>query len=289
MEFGHLSKEGSMFKNSMIANVISILMLFASVQAVSAQDSSKNQTLDDRFAIRFGMYYPSIDTGVKINDVKFDFEEILDDNALTGAVQGLWRISNRFRLNFGYWAANRDETASSGQVESIAGITIPAGSEVGATFDTSYANVGLGFSFVRSETTELGADIGVAMLKLKSEVGASIPGLPSVSYTAFDESYPLPTIGLYLTQALSPKWSIFGRIGAMGLEIGDDFKGTVVDAIGAVEFRPWKTVGLGLAYMYNSADATLKDVGPSDELDVEWRFNGPLLYLTLGFGSVSSK
>jgi len=278
-----------MSKKAMIASVISIVMLFASAQGASAQGASKNQTLDDRFAIRFGLYYPSIDTSVKINDVKFDFEEVLDDNALTGAIQGLWRISDRFRLNFGYWAANRDETASSGQVESIGGITIPAGSTIGATFDTSYANVALGFSFVRSETTEFGVDIGLAMLGLKSELGASIPGLPSVSYTVFDESYPLPTIGLYLTQALSPKWSIFGRIGAMGLELGDEFKGTVVDAIGSVEFRPWKNVGLGLAYMYNSADATIKDAGPTDELDVEWQFNGPLLYLTLGFGNVSGK
>ena len=278
-----------MLKKTMIASVISVVMLFASAQVVSAQAPSKNQTLDDRFSIRFGLYYPSIDTSVKINDEKFDFEEVLDDNALTGAIQGLWRISDRFRLNFGYWAANRDETASSGQVESIGGITIPAGSTIGATFDTSYANVALGFSFVRSETTEFGVDIGLAMLGLKSELGASIPGLPSVSYTAFDESYPLPTIGLYLTQALSPKWSIFGRIGAMGLSIDDDFEATVVEAIGSVEFRPWKNVGLGLAYLYNSADATIKNVGPTDELDVEWQFNGPLLYLTLGFGSVSSK
>ena len=59
-----------MFKKTMIASVISVVMLFASIQMASA-----NQTLDDRFSIRFGLYYPSIDTGVKINDVKFDFEE----------------------------------------------------------------------------------------------------------------------------------------------------------------------------------------------------------------------
>jgi opacity protein-like surface antigen len=288
-----------MLKKTMIASVISIVMLFALAQAAAAQTTPAkatsapsgltNQTLDDRFSIRFGLYYPSIDTSVKINNEKFDLEEVLDDNALTGAILGLWRISNRFRLNFGYWAANRDESVSSGQGESIGGITIPAGSEIGASFDSSYANVGLGFSFVRNETTEFGADVGVALLGLKSELGVSIPGLPSVSFEAFDESYPLPTIGLYLTQALSPKWSIFGRIGAMGLSIDDDFEGTVVEAIGSVEFRPWKNFGLGLAYLYNSADVTIKNVGPTDELDVKWQFNGPLLYLVLGFGSVSGK
>jgi len=38
-----------MLKKTMIASVISMVMLFAFAQAVSAQDASKNQTLDDRF------------------------------------------------------------------------------------------------------------------------------------------------------------------------------------------------------------------------------------------------
>jgi len=276
-----------MIKKTMIASVISIVMLFALAQAVSAQAASKNQTLDDRISFRFGPFFPSIDTNLNISGEKYDFEDVLDDSATTGSIKGLWRISRRFRLNFGYWAVNRDESKSIGQGESIGGITIPAGSTIKATFDTSYANVGLGFSFVRSEMTELGADIGLAALGLKSKLGASIPGLPSVSFTAFDETYPLPTIGLYLTQALSPKWSIAGRIGGIGLSIGDDFNGTVIEAFGAVEFRPWKNFGLGLAYVYNSTDATLKDVGTGDGLDVEWQYNGPFVYLVLGFGNVS--
>jgi hypothetical protein len=278
-----------MIKKTMIASVISIVMLFASALTVTAQAASINQTLDDRISFRFGPFFPSIDTSITINDDKFDFEDVLDDSAFTGSIQGLWRISRRFRLNFGYWAVNRDESESAGPNESIGGITIPEGTTIAATFDSSYANAGLGFSFVRSETTELGVDIGLALLGLKSELGASIPGLGNTSFTAFDESYPLPTVGLYLTQALSPKWSIAGRIGAMGLSIGDDFDGTVVEAIGAVEFRPWKNFGLGLAYIYNSADATLKNVGLIDGLDLEWQYNGPFVYLVLGFGSVSGK
>jgi hypothetical protein len=238
-------------------------------------------------ACAVGGFFPNIDTSVKINGQDYDFEQSLDDNVSTGAIQGLWRITRKLRLNFGYWAVNRDESGSLGQNESIGGITVPAGSSLSATFDTSYLNAAIGYSFVRTDTTEFGADLGLAALSLKSELGASIPGLGSRSFTAFDETYPLPTIGVYVNHALSPKWSIAGRIGGIGLDLGDDFKGSVVDGFGAVEFRPWQNFGLGLAYMYTSADATLKDVGRGDGLDVEWEYKGPFAYLTLGFGSVS--
>jgi len=52
----------------------------------------------------------------------------------------------------------------------------------------------------------------------------------TISFTAFDETYLLPTIGLYINQALSPKWSITRCLGGIGLDLGDDFKGTVIEA-----------------------------------------------------------
>ena len=271
-----------MLKKNALACAFGLAMV-----SVSAQAASTNPTLDDQFSLRFGPFFPNIDTQVKINGSDYDFEEVLDDSTTTGSIQGLWRITRKLRLNFGYSAVNRDESQSLSQNESIGGITIPAGSSVSASFDTSYLNAAIGYSFVRSDTTEFGADLGLAALGLKSELGASIPGVGSTTFTAFDETYPLPTIGLYVTHALSPKWSIAGRIGGIGLDIGDDFEGNVIDGFGAVEFRPWQNFGLGLAYMYTSADAKLKDVGTGDGLDVEWEYQGPFAYLTLGFGSVS--
>lgn len=273
-----------MLKNTALTCAIGLVMVSASAQAAST-----NPTLDDQLSLRFGPFFPSIDTSVKINNEDYDFESVLDDEATTGAISGLWRITRKLRLRFGYWAVNREESESLGQNESIGGITIPAGSSVSATFDTSYLYGSIGYSFVRTDTTEFGADLGLAALGLKSELGASIPGLGGTSFTAFDETYPLPTIGLYVDHALSPKWTISGRLAGIGLDIGDDFEGTVVEANAAVEFRPWQNFGLGLAYVYNSADATLKDVGAGNGLDVEWEYQGPFAYLTLGFGSVSGK
>lgn len=246
--------------------------------------NSSNPTLNDNVSIRAGGFFTSIDTNISINGKKFDFENVLDDSVNTGTIQGLWRISDKIRLTAGYWAVDRNETASLGAADNIGGTVIPAGSTLAAFFDTNYLNGAIGYSFIRRNDTEIGVDIGLASLGLTSGLAATVGGVGNISFIAFDESYLLPTIGVYFTQALSSKWSVAGRLGGIGLDLGDDFKGSVIEANASIEFRPWQNVGMGLAYMYNSADATLNNLNAVDGLDVSWEYQGPFAFLTLGFG-----
>lgn len=257
-----------MLKKSVLATGVSLVLLSASAQAAST-----NPTLHDTISFRAGAFISDIDTNVSINGEKFNFEEVLDDSVTTGAITVLWRVTNKLRISFGYWEVNRDESDVLGG----------GGATVGASFDTSYLSSAIGYSFIRTDTTEFGADLGLAGLGLKSELGATVPGAGGISFTAFDETYLLPTIGLYVNHALSPMWSVSARLGGIGLDLGDEFKGSVIESNASIEFRPWTNFGLGLSYMYNSADATLKNIGTGNGLEVDWLFQGPVAYLTLGF------
>jgi opacity protein-like surface antigen len=211
-----------MLKKSVLATGVSLVLLSASAQA-----ASNNPTLHDTISFRAGGFVPNIDTSVTIDGKKFDFEEVLDDNVTTGAITALWRVSNKLRINFGYWAVDRDESELLGL----------GGTTVAASFDTSYLNAAIGYSFIRSDTTEFGVDLGLAGLSLKSELGANVPGVGGISFTAFDETYLLPTIGLYINQALSPMWSVSARIGGIGLDLGDELR--------LSNFVPGQTLALG--------------------------------------------
>ena len=103
---------------------------------------------------------------------------------------------------------NRDTSESLDHNVPIGPINVPAGTSIGATFDSGMLGAALGWSFVATDTTELGVALGVTALNLKSELGATVPGMGTASFTAIDETYPLPPIGIYITQALSPKWSL---------------------------------------------------------------------------------
>ncbi len=274
--------EKDIMNKTTLASIITLSLFSTTSMAASA-----NQTLNDRLAFRFGPFFTSIDTSITVGGQKQNLEDYLDDTATTGAIAGAWRISKHFRLNFGYWAVNRDSSESLDHNQAIGPINVPAGTTIAATFDSSMASAALGWSFIATDTTEFGVSLGLSALNLKSELGASVPGIGNASFTAFDETYPLPTIGIYINQALSPKWSLAGKFAGIGLSIGDDFDGTVIEAMGAVEFRPWQNVGFGLAYVYNDADATLNNVSDDKGINVEWNYQGPFAYLTLGFGEVN--
>jgi len=70
------------------------------------------------------------------------------------------------------------------------------------------------------------------------------------------------------------------RLSAFAFDVGD-MDGTIFDLFGGLEYRPWKNAGLGLAYIYNAADLTISDGGV--KADGEYDYNGPLLYLVVGF------
>jgi len=270
-------------KKIAIASMLGLAVISSSITVASA-----NQTLNDRVGIRFGPFFPSIESSVTVGNQTQAYEDFLDDSATTGAVAVAWRISKHFRVDFDYWAVNRDRSESLDRNIPIGPITVPAGTSIGATFDSGMLGVSLGWSFVATDTTELGVALGVTALRLQSELGATVPGIGSASFTAFNETYPLPLVGIYITQALSPMWSLKGDLSGIGLSLGDDFDGSVIKASGAVEFRPWQNFGFGLAYLYNDADATLKNVGDVDaDIDINWTYKGPFAYLTLGFGNVN--
>lgn len=264
--------------------VLAASALGLALVSVGAYAAPINPTINDRLALRIGPFFASMDTTIRVGNIEQTFEDYLDDSETTAAIQGVWRISERFRLNFGYWAINRGESETLDQSFTVGGITFPAGSSASATLDSSLGVGSLGWSFVANDTTEVGVDLGLAILGLKAQLSASVPGLGSGSFTDFDQTYPLPTLGLYADHALSPMWSISGRLSGIGLEIGDNFDGNLINASAGVEARPWQNVGLGLAYLYSSADATLEDVDTGNDLD--WTYKGPFAFVTLGFGQV---
>ena len=93
-------------KKTALISTIGLALVSASITA------SANQTLDDRVGIRFGPFFPSIETSVTISNQTQEYEDFLDDSATTGAVDVAWRISKPFRADFNYWAVNRDDTTS---------------------------------------------------------------------------------------------------------------------------------------------------------------------------------
>jgi hypothetical protein len=266
-----------------VKKVASFFVLVGCAAGAPAWSASLNPTLDDRVSIRGGPFFASIDSSLAIQGQDFSVEDRLDDSKTTFAIALDWRITSRLILTGNFSQVSRDETFGAGTPIGIGGVTIPAGASAELDFTTRQFGVNLGYSVVRNRTTEFGAAVGIKVLTIEDKVAFTPGGGPTVVLVDDDTTQPLPVLGLYLNHAFSRSWMITGRASYFDFDVGD-IDGKVVDLFGGVEWRPWQSVGLGLAYAYTDADVTITDAGVN-AIGVAYEYKGPFAYVVLGFGS----
>ena len=263
----------------LIAHVTSLLFIVITGPVANAQ--SINPGLDDVFQLRLGPFFANFETTVNIQGSNFDQEQLGDqETTVAGFIR--WRITPKFHFNIGYSKIDREDTTTLNASTQIGGLTVPAGTSLSQAFETSSLPISLSYAFVKNPRTEFGANAGVAVTTIKSRVSISIPGSPTLTPINQDITEPLPSIGLFWSQAFSPKWMLTASLNYLGLEIGG-LDGDFFNAFGGIEFRPWNNVGLGAAYLYDKADGDITSGGTTTTFD--YQYDGPFVYLMFGGGN----
>lgn len=254
--------------------------LFTIVGCSAANAQSINPTLDDIFQARLGPFFSNFETTVDVQGSPFDQGQ-LGDSETTFAGYARWRITPKLHLNFGYSQLSRDDTTTLNASTSVGGINVPGGTSLSQDYETSSLPIALAYAFVKNVKTEFGAYAGVNITTIKNNISISVPGTPTITPIDQDVTEPLPTIGLFWNQAFSPQWMLTVSAGYMGLEVGG-LDGNFYDALLGIEWRPWKNVGIGGAYLYTSADGTITSGGTTSTFD--YQYDGPFAYLMIGGG-----
>jgi hypothetical protein len=242
-----------------------------------------NPSLSDRVQFRAGPFFAKWDSTVDIDGKDFDLDDRLSDSDTVLAVNGFVRISRRLRLNFGYWASSRQDMTILSAPTPVGPITLPPGTQFDSEYETSTLRGGLGWAFVSNDRAEVGIDAGLSIVSIKSNLTGRFSGTPPLDLVSVDDTEPMATIGLFFQYALSPRWTIAGRVGALGFDIGD-IEGQIYGGEARLEYRPLKNVGLGVAYNYDDADVTLKD--DPTQRNFTYTTQGAFAYLLFGFGSI---
>ena len=246
-------------------------------------DARINPSLSDRVQFRTGPFFANWDSTVNIEGQDFDLEDRLSESDTVLAINGFARISNRLRINFGYWASSREDMTILSEPTPVGPITLPPGTQFDSEYETSTLRGGLGWAFVSSDRAEVGIDVGLSVVSIRSNLTGRFSGSQPLDLVSVDDTEPMATIGLFFQYALSPRWTIAGRAGALGFDIGD-IEGQIYGAEARLEYRPLKNVGLGVAYSYDDADVTLKD--DPDQRNFTYTTQGAFAYLLFGFGSI---
>ncbi|MBC2711786.1 MAG: hypothetical protein HGJ94_12605 [Desulfosarcina sp.] len=269
------------------------VVLFLMPQAGLSEEWDLDERPWEKFGANLGVFISAVDSNFRIGSgvgLNIDVEKLLglDTSNVVFRTDALWRFSKnrRHRLDFTWFSFRRDgnrqilEDITIGDGDDQ--IIIEAGTSVNAFFDLDIYELAYSYSFFQDDRIDLAAGIGLYIMPI--DFGLTVSGLVdeqgSEKFTA-----PLPVLGLRMDIALTPQWFIRTGSQVFYLEY-ENFTGSVLEFRAAVEYNPWKHVGIGLGIdaLSINVEADGED-WPGIDLKGEFDFNytGLQLYLRLFF------
>ena len=239
-----------------LVSVSAAMVFFLIPQIALTSEHRLGEQPWEKFGVYLGYFIASTDSSFRIGSgigLDIDVENLLglDSTNTVFRTGALWRFSDnrRHRLDFNWFSLNRDGTRQildEITIENREGekVTIEAGSTVDAFFNLDIYEVAYSYSFFQDERVDLAAGIGFYVMPI--DFGLRVTGLVDKEGSE-DFTAPLPVVGLRMDFALTPQWFI--RTGSQFFYLEyDSFKGSILDFRAAVEYNPWKHVGIGLGF-----------------------------------------
>ena len=272
--------------------VAASLLLF--IQPAWAENPASHDTPWEKFNVNLGYFISNVDTNLSLGSgvgLNVNVEDLLGLEGTSNVfrIDGSWRFTDnrRHRLDVTWFSFQRDGSKTIGQDIPIKDedgnpITIPAGTQVNSNFDLDIYRGRYSYSFFQDDRMDLAFSIGLYVMPIDIELKAS--GLVNVdeseTFTA-----PLPTLGLRMDFAITPKWFVRSNFEVFYVEI-KEFKGTLYESNVAIEYIPWKHLGFGLAA--NVFDLDIEADGedyPGIDFkgELNFRYSGLLLYVKIPF------
>jgi hypothetical protein len=258
---------------------------------VSAESADDAPPLDDRFMLQLGGYLVSTDTTLRIDGAAGSTGTEFDWERGTGTgdtdrfrVDALWRITPRHRLRAMYFDNIRTGGTTLERDIEFEGEIFPVGLDVDARYDMTILQLAYEYAFLRRESYEVAASIGVHQIDLGFRLRGELTSGGGSAGADLDESAsttgPLPVIGLRGIWHIADKWYLDGHAQFFALEF-DAYDGELIDAQASIIWQTFRHVGFGIGYNY--FDARLDVDG--DRLDgrVEWGYEGLMLFARASF------
>ena len=220
-----------------------------------AETESQDEQPWERFGLNLGAFIMVADSSFRIGSgvgVDIDVEEALDLDVNNAAFRAdaFWRFTEnrRHRLDFTWFSINRDgeKTLSDDITIEVDGeeVTILEGSKIESYFDFDIYELAYSYSFLQDERIDL--SVGAGLYIMPMDFGLKAAGLVNEEGNARFTA-PLPVLGLRMDIALTPKW--FVRCGSQVFYVEyENFRGSLMEFRGAIEYNPWEHVGFGLGF-----------------------------------------
>ena len=270
--------------------LIGTVLLLSLIVSPSVADDTAKDTPWEKFSFNGGLFLSRSETEVRFGSglgVEVNLEDALGMDAANQVfrMESYWRFTEnrKHRADFSWFSFKR--TASTKINDDITiqppgedEITIIAGTEVGSKYNMDIFSLNYSYSFIQDDRLDFAGVAGLFIMPIS--FGLDVTGLADEQV---DQNFtaPLPALGLRLDLLLAPKW--YFRAGTQLFYIEyDSYTGSLINTRTAVEYNPWKHVGLGVGVdsLNMSLQADDPDSIPGFDLrgNVEFSYIGLYLY-----------
>lgn len=258
-------------------------MLACGNAAAQGTGGGVHPALQDQWHFQLGAYLSKVDTTAHLNSstggrgTQLSFENDLgfDDSKIMPAFLASVRLGERWKIEFEYLSLSRDSSRAISRTINWGDRTYTIGTVVSSDFDSDIYRLSAGYSFIKDNQKELGVSLGFHVTDFS--LGLAATGIGS---QRGDALAPLPTIGLYGAYALTPKWLLSGRLDYFSLNY-NEYDGSLVNVSAGIDYRFTRNFGIGVAYRHIDYDLTVTKSKFNG--GVEYKFNGPMVYVTASF------
>jgi hypothetical protein len=241
---------------------------------------------EERLTLALGGFLTGFDADLRIDNsgvgTRFNLKDDLGvERQQTGIWAGAeWRFFRRHRIAVNYTRFTPSATRTVTRSIQIGEVIYPVSGTLSTKLHMEIVPVTYSFSFIKRESDELAATIGVNWNRMNFDVAEPNFDLQ----TNADANFPLPLAGLRYDHHFSQRWSLGLQAAGFKLRVGEgafDVKGDLWNARAQVEYRFARHFAAVAAVDAFSLDV---DANKSSWLgSINYRFWGPQLYLKARF------
>ncbi len=236
-------------------------------------------------------YAPSVGTVLRVDssiglgtELSLEDDLAFDDRPILPSLLLNLRLGERWRIEAEYLPLLREQSLVYNGEELVVGdITIPSGASVAGRFGSDTYRLSVGYSFLKTPRSELGAALGAHATEFDLRLSAT---LVDQAVEEVDALLPLPTLGLYGSHALSSKWLLSGRVDLFSLDYRQ-YSGYLLNTSASLDYQLARHLSLGFGYrrvnLRLEVDETIDPSSKDFRGRFDYTYSGPMLSLSLMF------
>ena len=238
----------------------------------------------DMFSLSVGVFITDRNSDTRIDassgtrgtDVDLENELGLGNSDSVFRIDGYYRFAEKHRFDFSAFDLSRRATAALRRDIVWNGTLFPISADVDSDFDLKIYKAAYNYAFMQGDKGYLGATAGLYIADFTSSISAPALGEREVG----DATAPLPVFGLRGDYRFSERWS-FRASGEVFLFEYDDYDGSLYDIYAGLDYQLFGHVALGVG-----VNSVRLDIGVTKQNltgDLDWRYDGALLFLKFDF------